>query len=222
MGTTDLTVILPAHNEELTIVATIEDIRLNMPIASILVADNCSTDRTRELAIKSGVSVITVDRKGKGNAVRAMMAVVKSPYLIMIDSDYTYPAKYIPKIVLNLSNGADVVMGYRQVVENRALTPINKFGNKALSLLASILYGKYVHDVCTGMWGFRREALKKMSLTSEGFTLEADLFANAVRTKSRIVQIPIYYRARVDGSMTKLKVQDGVKIGWFLLKARFS
>jgi len=71
------------------------------------------------------------------------------------------------------------------------------------------------------MWGFRRDALKKFKLTSPKFTLEADFFVNAVKTKCNITQIPISYRARVDGSLPKLKVSDGFDIGWFLIKKRF-
>lgn len=163
-------------------------------------------------------------RGGKGVAVRhAIRKLHKSidyKYLIMIDGDYTYPAFYIPYIVRCLHGGNDVVMGYRKDIEDGAMSPVNRSGNKMLSLLASILYGKRVYDVCTGMWGFRKEVIDKFKLTSKGFTFEADLFTNAVANKCRIKQIPINYRARPSGSTAKLKVSDGFKIGWFLLKKR--
>ena len=111
-------------------------------------------------------------------------------------------------------------MGYRSIKEEGSMTTINGVGNLGLSLLASFLYGKWVRDICTGMWGFRKSALKKFTLTSPRFTLEADFFVNAVKTHCNIVQIPIEYRARPDGSLPKLKVKDGLEIGWFLVKKR--
>ncbi len=63
--------------------------------------------------------------------------------------------------------------------------------------------------------------LSRYKLSSNGFTLEADLFINTVKGKYRLAQIPIEYRARLDGSVAKLSVKDGFKIGWFLIRGRF-
>jgi dolichol-phosphate mannosyltransferase len=216
-------VLLPTLNEEATIGQTIDDVRRYAPDSEILVIDSCSGDRTVDVAINMGATVISVDLRGKGRAVREALGklATKSDYYIMMDSDYTYPARHIPQIIEELSNGVDVVMGYRKKRDRGAMTAVNTFGNKALSFLASVLYNYWVRDVCTGMWGFRKEALEDFNLTSNGFTLEADLFTNAVKVGCEIRQIPIGYRARPDGSVAKLKVSDGFKIGWFLIKRRF-
>ena len=136
---------------------------------------------------------------------------------MMMDADYTYPAKHILDLLANLE---DVSMGYRHKREAGAMTRMNAFGNRMLSLLASVLYRRKVHDVCTGMWAFRGDVLNKFTLTSTGFTLEADLFVNAVRSGCRISEVPIEYRRRLDGCKPKLRVLDGFKIGLFLLKKR--
>jgi len=91
-----------------------------------------------------------------------------------------------------------------------------------LSLLATILFRRRVRDVCTGMWAFQRGVLDKFELESGGFTLEADLFVNCVRNRCRIKQVPIDYRARLDGSLPKLRIVDGVNIGAFLIKKRLN
>ena len=98
---------------------------------------------------------------------------------------------------------------------------VNVVGNKALSFLGSTLYQKRVKDICTGLWGFHRGVLDGFRLSSLGFTLEADLWVNVVRERCRVKQIPIEYRARLTGSVTKLQVGHGVEIGWFLVKSRF-
>lgn len=215
-----LTVLLPAYNESKTMKLTIDDVRQYAPNARILVIDNNSTNGTGKLAKTMGADVITITKQGKGNAVRGVIQDINTPYCVMMDSDYTYPAKYIQKIIAELWNGADVVMGYRNDIAYGAMTRTNKFGNRCLSLMASILYWSFVHDVCTGLWGFKTKALKNMELISDGFMLEADLFSNAVCSRCNISQIPIYYRARIDGSLAKLKVLDGFKIGWFLIRRR--
>lgn len=214
-------VLLPAYNEVKTIGLTIEDIRHYVPDARIIVVDNNSRNGTGNVVRSMGVPPFDVKEQGKGNAIRYALKLVNTEYCIMIDSDFTYPASYIPSIIDNLQKGADVVMGYRKFVDAGAMTTINKFGNRMLSLLASALYGLWVHDVCTGMWGFRREVLDKFKLTSKGFTLEVDMFVNAVNNGCKIRQMPISYRARLDGSKAKLRVSDGFKIGWFLIKNKF-
>ena len=98
----------------------------------------------------------------------------------------------------------------------------NFFGNRALSLMATILYQRRVYDVCTGMWAFRRGVLDKFELESGGFTLEADLYVNSVRNRCKIKQVRIDYLARLDGSWPKLRIVDGFNIGMFLLKKRLN
>ncbi len=212
---------MPSYNEELAICQTIDDIRRCIGDATVIVVDGNSSDTTRDLAVGKGCLVTNTIDRGKGRQIRKALASIRSPYFIMMDSDYTYPAEYIPQIMTKLANGADVVMGYRDAVFSSAMTKTNRFGNSMLSMMASILYGSKVRDVCTGMWGFKQDAIDKFNLISEGFTLEADLFVNAVKNGCRIEQIPIHYRPRPDGSRPKLKVKDGFKIGWFLIKKRF-
>ena len=218
MGTT---VILPAHNEELAIASTISDIRESVPGCQIVVINNASSDRTEEIARLLGVGVINIPEKGKGNAIRrAIPSLSPLDNIIMLDSDYTYPANSIPAMIVSLNKGTDVVLGYRKWMAPHAMPRLNAVGNKGLSLLASVLYGYYVADVCTGLWGFRPGRLHQLSLKSTHFTLEAEMFENARKLHYKMLQYPIAYRARPDGSIPKLKVSDGAKIALFLIKNR--
>ncbi len=219
-------VLLPTLNEELAIKETIDDIQQYAPECTIWVVDS-SKDSTPEIAEDAGAIVTTVPKRGKGSAVREAIKllhwaypVYSAKYIIMMDGDYTYPAKHIPEILDLLASGVDVVAGYRHDKEPGAVPPLNVIGNWGLSLIASIFYRKYIHDVCTGMWGFKASVLKRMKLTSDGFTLEADLWHNAVSSGCEIAQIPIEYRARLGESVSKLKVSDGFKIASFIIKNR--
>lgn len=221
------TVLIPTLNEEQTIGATIADVRKYVPDCHIVVVDS-SSDKTADIASKMGATIIGVPKRGKGRAVRDALNIIPaifpkphSDFYIMLDGDSTYPAEHIPDMLTLLQNTADVVMGYRRWLDPGSITFLNGIGNAGLSLLASILYFRWVEDLCTGLWGFRKEALDKFRLTSDGFTLEADLFTNAALTKCRIAQMPIHYRARPDGSKTKLSVFDGFRIAAFVIRKRF-
>jgi len=218
-------VLVPALNEEMAIGHTVKEIKQLMPHSNVVVVDSSSSDATADRARAEGAVVYNTPRGGKGLAVRCALAYLTKKLddddcLAMMDGDFTYPAYHLDAILQTLTSGADVVIGYRHKRQQGAMTATNAFGNKTLSLLASLLYGYYVRDVCSGLWGFRIAALKKFALTSNQFTLEADMFVNARKTHCRLEQVPITYRARLSGSDAKLRVSDGIKIGWFLIQQR--
>ena len=225
MQNKDVVILIPTLNEVETIGRTVEDILKWVPGCRPLVIDSYSVDGTAGVARSAGATVVFAPKGGKGVAVRSVLPEILSEYpckwFVMLDGDATYPAKHIPEVLAELDDGADVVLGYRDVRERGSMTRTNIIGNYGLSLLASVLYGKRVRDVCTGLWGFRREALERFMITSNKFTLEADLFVNAMRNRCRIKQIPIEYRARPEGSNSKLSMKDGLEIGGFLVKSRF-
>lgn len=220
--TTDLTILLPALNESRAIGTLIDEIRDEVRIAHVLlVADSNSTDSTASIAATKGCTVVTSPARGKGNAVRTAVSQITTPYVIMLNSDLTYPPEHIETIYRRLVKGADVVIGVRALVHTGAMTFLHSVGNWCLSKLASVLYGVPITDLCTGMWGFRASALKSFNLTSTHFTLEADFYINTVKGKYLLQQIPIGYRCRVDGDRPKLRLSDGFKIGKFLLWNRY-
>lgn len=220
----NLVVMIPTLNEAPTIKETIDDVREFVPQARVLVIDSESPDGTATIASKTGADVIVAPVGGKGLAVRTVLPEIlvsyPSRYYVMMDGDFTYPAKHIPALVEELKKGADVVIGYRRYPEKGALSRTNRVGNWGLSIIASILFGMRVRDLCSGMWGFRREALSKFVITSDRFTLEADLFINARRLGCGIAQVPIRYRARTGTNRSKLRPSDGVEIAKFLLRSR--
>jgi len=217
-----LTILLPTRDEVVSIGAVIDEIEKNID-CDILVMDGLSTDGTVEVARGRGVRVLFEYRKSKGIAVRSALKFIETPYVIMMNADYTYPAEYLAIIyhILSHSN-SDVVIGYRNIKEKDSMSFLNSFGNFFLSTLAGILYSHRVYDLCTGMWGFKKEILDKFNLTGKDFSLEADLFINSVRSGCEISQVPIAYRKRLGESKSKLKVLDGFRIAWFLIRRRFA
>ncbi len=219
MNYSDLAILLPTRNEEAGVGLVIDEVRHFIPGAKILVGDGGSTDSTFKVCEEREVVPLRIPLKGKGRAIKELIKLVETPYVVMLDSDFTYPACYILLMYSLLKQKeVDVVMGYRERKEAGAMPLINSIGNSLLSLLATILYMRNVYDVCTGMWGFKKSFLDSLDIKSKGFTLEAEFFVNAVKGGYGITQLPIKYRKRLGGSSPKLKFSDGLKIGWFLVR----
>jgi glycosyltransferase involved in cell wall biosynthesis len=214
----EVTILLPALNEAQAIGKTIDEIK-DYGYCNILVVDNGSTDHTQQMALERMVQVKEEVRKGKGYAVKNGLEYLATPFVIMMDSDYTYPAKYI-KEICELLKDYDVVIAERHIRLDNSMTLTNLLGNRLLSLLGSILFWHWSSDICTGMWGFRMEAIEKFNITSPHFTLEADLFTNARKHGCKIARMPIQYRSRLHGSRSHLNIGHGLEIGWFLIKRR--
>ncbi len=207
-----LVVLLPTLNEEKAIVKVIKAI----PITAIrnlgyktkvLVVDGGSTDKTVELAKSQGAKVITQKGKGKGNGFKSALLYLKKnmpDILVMLDADYTYDPKDIPKMILPIITGeADVVVGAR---EKRT----HNFGNKLLTFAANSVFKQKIKDLCTGYWAFNSKAIKMIDISANGFDLESDLFSQINKHKLRIVSVDVKYRGRIGES--KLKKKDAFAI----------
>ena len=219
-------VVIPTLNEERAIGRVIERI----PVSDLLkdgfetklyVVDGRSTDATREIATKKGAYTIFYEGKGKGAAVRAAFEVIDADYVIIVDGDDTYPID-VAREMVRLLQTHDVVVGSRLKgrIEPGAMTRVNIVGNTLLTQLAQLLFYAKITDLCTGLWGFRSDAIRRLELAAQGFEIEADFFAECVSKGCSIAEIPITYRARQDSPKLS-SLSDGLKIGAFLFKKRF-
>jgi dolichol-phosphate mannosyltransferase len=219
-------VVIPTLNEERSIGTVIDDV----PVADLLqdgletavhVIDGRSVDHTRDIAVQKGAQVITEQRRGKGAAVQTAFRAVDADYVIVVDGDNTYPISVATEM-LRLLQTNDVVIGSRLkgCIEPGAMTRLNVLGNTLLTLLARTLFKVNVTDVCTGLWGYRGDAIRRLELAAQGFEIEADMFAECARERLRMAEIPIHYRARADQAKLSA-LGDGLRIGAFLCRKRF-
>jgi dolichol-phosphate mannosyltransferase len=223
----EVCVILPALNEEGTIGMVIDEIpvkemRERGYRVHVMVVNNGSTDRTEEIAREKGAQVIWESRRGKGLAIRAGFEAMNCDFAFMLDSDYTYPAVHIPRMLEVLEEGYDVVMGsrLRGCMARGAMTPLNLVGNHLLALMTNVLYGIRISDPCTGCWGLKAEVAKQLKLRARGFDIEVNMLTEIARNGYRITEVPIDYRRR--GTRTKLNsLRDGFRIGRTLVRRRF-
>lgn len=216
-------IILPAYNEAQTVGETIRAFFSAMPSADLWVVNNNSTDNTEniaynaltELGAKGGV--IVEPRQGKGNAVRRAFHEINADIYVLADADMTYPADSIHEMIKPIIDGkADMVVGDRHsaghyLQENKR--PLHNFGNRVVQSLVNWLFGASLVDIMTGYRAFNRLFVKNYAILVEGFEIETDMTLHALDKKFRIVEIPVKYKDRPEGSASKLDtISDGTKV----------
>lgn len=212
-----IAVLIPCYNEEQTIARVVHDFTSALPEACIYVYDNNSTDKTAQCARKAGAQVRFESRQGKGNVVRQMFRDIEADVYLMVDGDDTYPAEAARELVAPILEGvADMTVGDR--LSNGSYGKENDrafhgFGNNLVRWLIKAIYGYSFNDVMTGYRAFSRAFVKTMPVLSSGFQIETEISIHAVDHRWRVVEIPIIYRDRPEGSESKLStVSDGMLV----------
>ncbi len=209
-------VLIPCYNESLTIKTVIEDFRKNMPDAEIYVYDNNSTDGTADIAREAGAIVRREYRQGKGNVVRTMFREIEADCYIMVDGDNTYPAGFGPVLEKYVLEGkADMAIGDRlsstYFQENKR--PFHNFGNRLVRSMINHLYKAHVNDIMTGARAFSRDFVKSFAVLSKGFEIETEMTIFALDNNFKLVEVPVDYKDRPDGSVSKLNTySDGFRV----------
>lgn len=223
MNNETIAILIPCYNEALTIKKVINDFQKELPEADIYVYDNNSTDDTYEIALKEGVIVRKEPRQGKGNVIRQMFFDIEADYYLMVDGDDTYPAEHAHEMINSLQEGkADMVIGDR--LSNGTYFDENKrafhdFGNNLVKNSINRLYKADIKDVMTGYRGFNRIFVKSFPVMSSGFQIETEFTIHALDKRFKLVEIPIDYRDRPEGSESKLDTfSDGTKVLLTIMK----
>lgn len=211
-----IAVLVPCYNEELTIKAVIEDFKNVIPEADIYVYDNNSKDNTAKVAKEAGAIVVPEYRQGKGNVVRSMFRDIEADCYIMVDGDDTYPAQdayNVAKLVLD--GKADMAIGDRlsstYFTENKR--PFHNTGNRLVRALINKIFKNNIKDIMTGCRAFNRTFVKSFPVLSKGFEIETEMSIHALDKGFLIGEVPIAYRDRPEGSVSKLNTfRDGFRV----------
>lgn len=216
-------IILPAYNEELVIERVILEFYNQMPEAEIYVIDNNSKDKTNEIAkrvmAENNVNgkVLFVKEQGKANAVRYAFQNIDADIYVMVDADLTYPAYHLPDLIAPIANGqADMVVGDRHATgaykkENKR--GFHNFGNWLVKYLIKKLFRSNLNDIMSGYRAFSKRFVKLYPILSGGFELETEMSIHALDKRYSVVEIPVDYKDRIEGSFSKLStIKDGMKV----------
>ncbi|MFQ5955105.1 MAG: glycosyltransferase family 2 protein [Kiloniellales bacterium] len=215
-----IAVLVPCHNEELTIAAVTRAFRQVLPECRVYVYDNNSTDSTRERAAGAGAVVRSEPLQGKGNVVRRMFADIDADLYVLVDGDNTYDVAAARRMVdLLVSENLDMVVGARtDTVDAAAFRRGHRFGNLFLSGCVAALFGKRFNDVLSGYRILSRRFVKSFPALARGFEIETELTVHALELRMPAAEVDTRYGARPEGSGSKLKTfRDGLRIGWTIL-----
>jgi len=221
----ELTILMPCLNEAATVAACVDAAHqalrdFGVP-GEVLVADNGSTDGSRELATAHGARVVPVAERGYGAALLAGIEAARGRYIVMGDADQSYDFGEAGRYLDKLREGYDLVMGNRfdGAIEPGAMPSLHRYlGNPVLSGLGRLFFGSPVGDFHSGMRGFRRDAMTGLHLRTTGMEFASEMIVRASLAKLRIGEVPTTLRPDRRGRPPHLRTwRDGWRHLRFLL-----
>jgi glycosyltransferase involved in cell wall biosynthesis len=222
-----LSVVVPAYNEEATLGAVVEKLLTVPRLLEVVVVDDCSTDRTHEIARRLAEQHPQVrvarhaSNRGKTEALRTGFKLTSGEIVIIQDADLEYDPAEIPLVILPIVNDlADVVYGSRFLVRRatRVLYFYHYLGNKFLTFLSNTLTNLNMTDIETGYKAFRGEIIRNMRITSDGFGFEVEVTAKVAKLGCAVYEVPISYYGRTYDEGKKIGLRDGLQALWLILR----
>jgi glycosyltransferase involved in cell wall biosynthesis len=193
----ELTILMPCLNEAETLAACINKARAFLKSSGIkgevLIADNGSTDGSREIAEAAGAVIVPIEQRGYGAALAGGINAARGRYIIMGDADDSYDFSKLDAFVAQLRNGADLVMGNRFAggVARGAMPWHHRYiGNPILSALGRLLFRTPIRDFHCGLRGFSRAAVLGLNLRTTGMEFASEMVVKATLARLDVREVP--------------------------------
>lgn len=193
----ELTILMPCLNEAETLETCIKKaqtfLQENNVNGEILIADNGSTDGSREIAVAAGARVVPVAQKGYGAALIGGCEAALGEYVIMGDADDSYDFLHLMPFLEKLREGYDLVMGnrFKGGIQKGAMPPLHQYlGNPVLSFIGRLFYRSDIRDFHCGLRGYKRESILKLGLQTSGMEYASEMVVKATLYKLKITEVP--------------------------------
>ena len=223
VGSPRTTCVIPALNEERNIAWVLE--RLPDVVDEVILVDGDSSDATVAVSrsVRPDILVVGQERPGKGAALRAGFAAARGESIVMIDADRSMDPAEIVRFLDGLDAGYDLVKGSRFLdgAGSDDIKRVRRWGNAALRNVSNSLYGAGFSDLCYGFMAFRRSALARLDLRSDGFEIETEIVVRALRTGLRVAEVPSFEAERFHGDSKLRTWRDGGRVASTLVRHRF-
>lgn len=193
----ELTILMPCLNEAETLATCILKAQRFLAASGIagevLVADNGSTDGSRQIANAMGARMVAVARRGYGAALLGGIAAARGRYIVMGDADDSYDFANLGAFVERLRAGADLVMGnrFKGGIAAGAMPPLHRYlGNPVLSFLGRLFFRIEAGDFHCGLRGFNAESIRRLDLQTTGMEFASEMVVRAALGGLRIDEVP--------------------------------
>ncbi|MFM7181438.1 MAG: glycosyltransferase family 2 protein [Verrucomicrobiales bacterium] len=197
----ELSIVMPCLNEAETLAVCVRKALIAMKEAGVtgevLVADNGSTDGSKDIAVAAGARVVPVAERGYGNALRGGIQAAQGKWLLMGDADDSYDFSQIKPFIEKLREGHDLVMGCRlpsgggKVMPGAMPWKHRWIGNPVLTFIGRLFFQCPAHDFHCGMRAFTREAWNKMQLCTTGMEFASEMVIKSTLKGLTIAEVPI-------------------------------
>lgn len=193
MSSVKIIAIIPAYNEEKTIGKVIDGVKKY--VNEIIVVDDCSSDKTAEIALKRGVTVLKhIVNRGVGGAWGTGIEVAildNADIIITLDADGQHDSGEIPKLISPIIKGeADFVVGSRFLGKQK-IPVLRILANKFANFVTLILWRAKSSDTQSGMRAFNVSAAKKIEISSKGMEVCSEMIKEIKLNKLRYKEVPI-------------------------------
>jgi glycosyltransferase involved in cell wall biosynthesis len=212
----ELSIVIPALNEELTIGQFVEWCQEGLRSANvrgeILIIDS-SSDRTSEVALSKGARVLRAPKRGLGRAYIDAVRFIRGQYVIMGDADCTYDFRNLNPFLDSFRSGCEYVMGsrFRGYIEPGSMPLLHRyFGTPFTTWVLNLLYGSRFSDIHCGMRGITRDALSRMDLQSQSWEYASEMVLKSVHMNLKTSEVPVRFYKDSKGRLSHHK-----RSGWF-------
>jgi glycosyltransferase involved in cell wall biosynthesis len=222
-----LSVVMPVYNEEGSLAQVVRKLLLLPHVLEIIIVDDCSTDRSAQIAralerSDSRVRLAQQEKNsGKTAALRAGFALTRGEIVIVQDADLEYDPEEIPLVIKPILDGhADVVFGSRFLVRRatRVLYFYHYVANKFLTFTSNLFTNLNMTDIETGYKAFRGDIIRNMVIVSSGFGFEIEATAKVAKLGCAIYEVPISYYGRTYDEGKKIGTKDGLLALWLIFR----
>ncbi len=193
----ELTILMPCLNEAETVSTCVRKARGFLErtgvVGEVLVADNGSTDGSRELARNAGARVVHIGAKGYGNALRGGIEAARGRFVIMADADDSYDFSQLDGLLESLRAGHTLVIGhrFRGGIRPGAMPWLHRYlGNPVLSFLGRLFFSCRIGDFHCGLRGIERTAALRLGLSAPGMEFASEMIVKAALARWRIAEVP--------------------------------